>query len=161
MNCVCVCVRVCAAQMYLQHKVWVEFYEEERKEMRGAEGEGRDGGRGACSLKGRGSRDTHSPHTRPQHTQPTDTQHTAQCTPHTLLTHNVTHTIHTTHIGSATVGGSAMNPWRKGGREWLRKTDRPGTKGLTQLYRQTCTHTSMGAHGRTGARVNLQYEFCM
>lgn len=143
------------------------------------------GSRGACSLKGRGSRDTH----RPQHTQPTDIPHTAQCTPqtihratthtahtshstvhtrltaqctpHTLLTHNVTHTIHTTHIGSATVGGSAMNPWRKGGSEWLRKTDRPGTKGLTQLYGQTCAHTSMWAHSRTGARVNLQYEFCM
>lgn len=108
-----------------------------------------DGSRG-CNLEGGESSNVHVPHTR----------HTAHHTP-TLLTHiHTAHTARTVHIRSPMVEGSSMKLWREGGREGAEKYRQTGARGLdTDTQASVCAHTSTQAHGRTGPRGNLQYEF--
>lgn len=149
-----------------------EFYEGERKRMKGADDEGRHGrtaagaatwkvGRAAtCTCRIHGTR--HTTHSTLYTTHMTHcTQHTAHCIPSTLhtahhtstlLTHiHTTHTARTVHIRSPMVEGSSTKLWSEGGREGAEKYRQTGARGLdTDTQASVCAHTSTQAHGRTG-----------
>lgn len=111
--------------MFLQYKVWVEFYEEERKEMKGAECEGRDGRQRGLQPKRQGKQG----HSQSTHTA---TTHTA----HGHTTHSTVHTTHAAHTQCNTYYTHHTHWKCNSGRERNESVEK-GRQGVAEKDRQT------------------------